>query len=35
MKRCSVKRNLAARNSRKGKDVKSAREERKWLKTIP
>jgi hypothetical protein len=34
MKRCSVKRNPAAKNSRKGKDVKNVPEERKWLKLI-
>jgi hypothetical protein len=32
MKRCSVKRNPAAKNSRKGKRCKKCPEERKWLK---
>jgi hypothetical protein len=31
MKICFAKRNLAAKNSRKEKDAKNARVERKWL----
>jgi len=31
MKKCTVKKNPAARNSKKEKDVKNAREEKSWL----
>jgi hypothetical protein len=31
MKRCSVKRNPAAKNSRKGKDVRNVPAEKRWL----